>query len=407
MSAPADRPVPDRVLIRAVWPMLAAAALGLVPFTVMANFLVAIAADAHAGVDLIGSLRGLGGVAALLVGVAAAPLLDRLSRSSVAALALLVLAAGCGLSLQGSTAAWIAFCLLIGAGTAVLNPALSAMAADRFDSPAASARAATLVSSTMTLTAVLAAPVLALPAVLWGWRADMVAAAVVLLVVAAFVARRPDPSGGHTKVSYLQAFRTVRSIPGALDTLAISLLRTLAFMGSLAYIAAAFGARFGIGTGWFSLVWATSGLAFFLGNFLGGRVMQDRGADRLFGTVVSAILIAAVAMVVLYTAPHVAISWVMVALVSASHAVIAAAVTTTLVRGAGQVRGTVLSLNGAAQSVGVFAGATLGGAALAVGGWTGVGVVLGGATLLAGVFAWRARRADTAERVAYSTGSTA
>lgn len=399
MSAAGDRPLPDRVLVRAIWPMLAAAALGLVPFTVMANFLVAIAADAHAGVDLIGGLRGLGGVAALLVGVAAAPLLDRISRSSVAALALLVLALGCGLALQGSTVAWIAFCLLIGAGTAVLNPAVSAMAADRFDTPAASARAATLVSSTMTLTAVLAAPVLALPAVLWGWRADMAATAVVLLVVAALIARRRDPRGGNTSVSYLQAFRTVRSIPGALDTLAVSLLRTLAFMGSLAYIAAAFGQRFGIGTGWFSLVWATSGLAFFLGNFLGGRVMQDRGAGRLLGTVLTAILVASVAMVVLYTAPHVAVAWPMVALVSASHAVIAAAVTTTLVRGAGPVRGTVLSLNGAAQSVGVFAGASLAGGALALGGWTGVGVVLGGATALAAVFARRALRGARAEEL--------
>ncbi len=400
MSAPQERPLPDRVLARAVWPLLAAAALGLVPFTVMANFLVAIAADAHAGVDLIGSLRGLGGVAALLVGVAAAPLLDRLSRSAVAALALTVLAVGCGLSLLGSTAAWIAFCLLIGAGTAVLNPALSAMAADRFDAPAASARAATLVSSTMTLTAVLAAPVLAVPAVLWGWRADMAATAVVLLLVAVLIARRSDPSGGDTRLSYLDAFRTVRSIPGATDILAISLLRTLAFMGSLAYIAAAFGERFGVGTGWFSLVWATSGLAFFLGNFFGGRVMQDRGTDRLFRTAGIAIAVAAIAMIALYTVPHIAVAWPMVAVVSAAHAVIAAAVTTTLVRGAGPVRGTVLSLNGAAQSVGVFAGATLGGAALAAGGWTGVGLVLGGATALATVFALRAsRRLRTVEPV--------
>lgn len=392
MNAPTAGPLPDRVLVRAIWPILAAAALGLVPFTIMANFLVAIAADAHAGVDLIGGLRGLGGVAALVVGVAAAPLLDRLSRSAVAALAVLVLAVGCALSLQGSTTAWVAFCLLIGAGTAVLNPALSAMAADRFDSEAASARAATLVSSTMTLTAVLAAPVLALPAVLWGWRADMAATAAVLLAVAVLLARRRDPNGGNTRVSYLEAFRAVRSIPVAPQVLSISLLRTLAFMGSLAYIAAAFGERFDIGTGWFSLVWATSGLAFFLGNFFGGRVMQDRSARTLLRFAAAAVIVASAAMTLLYTAPIVPVAWAMVAVVSASHAVIAAAVTTTLVRTAGPVRGTVLSLNGAAQSIGVFAGASLAGAALAAGGWTGVGLALGAATLLALLFAWRAVR---------------
>lgn len=111
----------------------------------------------------------------------------------------------------------------------------------------------------------------------------------------------------------------------------------------------------------------------------------------------AAILVASVAMVVLYTAPHVAVAWPMVALVSAAHAVIAAAVTTTLVRGAGPVRGTVLSLNGAAQSVGVFAGASLAGGALALGGWTGVGLVLGGATALSAAFARRALRGARAE----------
>ncbi|GAB3129967.1 MFS transporter [Tsukamurella serpentis] len=391
MSAPA--PVPDRVLVRRLWPLLAAAALGLVPFTIMANFLVAIAEDAGAGVDLIGGLRGLGGVAALIVGVAAAPLLDRLPRSTVAALALLVMGIGCGLSLQGSTAAWIVFCLLIGAGTAVLNPALSAMAADRFDAPGASARAATLVSSTMTLTAVLAAPVLALPAVVWGWQADMAAAAVVLLIVAALVARRRDPNGGNTGVGYLQAFRTVRSIPGALDVLMVSLLRTLAFMGSLAYIAAAFSERFGLGTGWFSLVWATSGSAFFLGNFFAGKLMQDRSARTLLVFVAGAVVLAAVGMMLLYTAPNLVLAWLMVAVVSASHAAIAAAVTTTLVRAADGLRGTVLSLNGAAQSVGVFAGAAIGGTALATFGWSGVGAALGGTTLIAAAFALKARRA--------------
>ncbi|MGV0438453.1 hypothetical protein ACUY2L_04615 [Corynebacterium mastitidis] len=70
----------DSEMVRLIWPCLAAAALGLVPFTVFSNFLVAIAEEAHTEPALLGSLRGLGGMAALAVSVAFAPLLDHAYR---------------------------------------------------------------------------------------------------------------------------------------------------------------------------------------------------------------------------------------------------------------------------------------------------------------------------------------
>ena len=380
-------PAADWPVVVRIWPLLCAAALGLVPFTVMSNFLPEIARDAGAGVDVIGGLRGLGGVAALLVGVLAAPLLDRLSRSAAAALAAAVMAVGCGFAVVGSTASWTVFCLLIGAGTAVLNPAVSALAADRFDDPATSARAATLVSSTMTLTAVLAAPVLVLPAMWWGWRGDMIGVVLALAALAVIMVRLRSDEKVDSGVGYLAAFRAVAALRGALGLIVVSLLRTAAFMGSLAYIAAAFDERFGLDTAIFAFVWSTSGVAFFLGNFFAGRVLFRRGDEGSPLMLIGGLVIGTVAMVLLYTSSHLAVAWAMVAVVSLSHAVVAAAVTTGLVRAAGTVRGTALSLNGAAQSLGVFAGAAVAAAGLAAGGWTAVGLCLGAATLVATGFA--------------------
>lgn len=68
----------DRTMVTHLWPLLVAAALGLVPFTVMSTFLVPIAQGAGASVEVVGGMRGLGGVAALAVGALAAPLVDRL-----------------------------------------------------------------------------------------------------------------------------------------------------------------------------------------------------------------------------------------------------------------------------------------------------------------------------------------
>jgi hypothetical protein len=152
----------------------------------------------------------------------------------------------------------------------------------------------------------------------------MIGVFVALLVVAALIARMPSDQQGRTALGYLEALRTATRRPGATDLLMVSLLRTTAFMGSLAYISAAFDERFGLSTGWFSLVWSTSGLAFFLGNFGGGKYLHRRGTEVAIPMMVAAICTATMAMVVLYTAPTLWSAWIAVAVVSASHAVIAA-----------------------------------------------------------------------------------
>ncbi|AKU14778.1 MFS transporter [Luteipulveratus mongoliensis] len=382
----ADVVPPDRQMVRALWPLLVAAALGLVPFTVFSTFLVPIASDAGSDIDVVGALRGLGGLAALAVGALAAPVVDRLSRAHIAAGALALLAAGCLLSLASSTATWVVFSLLIGAGTSLLNPALSVMAADHYAGAAASGRAATLVSSTTTLTAVLAAPLLAVPALWWGWQGDFVVAAVACVVVAALVVRRPAPIvEPSAAVGYREAFRTVLSLPGVPGLLLISAARTTCFMGQLAYVAAYFDDRHGLSATTFSLVWTLSGLSFFLGSWWTGRHLS-RSGDA--GTLLRrGCALGAVGAATLFMSPSLIVALVAVSAVAAGHAMIAATVVTLVVRRAGRVRGTALSLNASGQSLGVFLGAALVALALRLGGWHAVGgtlaVIMAGALLMA------------------------
>lgn len=377
MTTPSTTEVvpPDRQMVRTLAPLLGAAALGLVPFTIFSTFLVPIARDSGAGVDLIGGLRGLGGLAALAVGALAAPLVDRFSRSRIAAGALVVLAIGCGLAVIGTPAAWVAFCLLIGAGTALLNPALSVLAADRYAGEAAAGRAAALVSSTTTLTAVLAAPLLAVPALWWGWRGDLVVAAVACAVVAGVVSRGAgDVAGGGEAPSYGRAFRAVADVPGAIPLLMVSIIRTTCFMGQLAYAAAYFDEQHGLTASMFTLVWTLSGLSFFIGSWwTGRRLSRGTGSQRLL---VAGAALGAVGAVLLFTAAGLPVALVGVVVVALGHAVVAASVVTLLVRRSGAVRGTALSLNASGQSLGVFTGAALVGGVLHVGGWTAVGLTL-------------------------------
>lgn len=396
MTAAADTVPKDRALVRQLWPVLLASALSLVPFTVFGSYLVAIAASGGWDVSVVGGMRGLGGVAALVVGVLLAPLLDRVPRGHAAAFALVLLGLAAALGTVPSIIALAAFCLLIGTATAILNPALTAMAADTYADGASAGRAATLVSATQSMTAMLAAPVVALPAMVWGWRAPLLGVGVAAAACAVLLVRRRGTTAEATSPRYLAAFRGVLGDRRAALLLTVSLLRTAAFMGWLAYVAAFYDQRFGLPPEVFTLVWTLSGAAFFLGNLFAGKLLSRvEDGTRIGWIAVAGCLAGAAAQALLVSAPVLPVALVGTAVLAAAHAVVAACVTTLLVRGSDTVRGTTLALNGAAQSLGVFGGAAIAGVGLAYAQWTGVGATLSILTLAGALAAAIAIRRKT------------
>jgi predicted MFS family arabinose efflux permease len=384
----------DLRMSRLLWPFMLASAVGLVPFTIYSTFLVPIADESGGGVAALGQLRGLGGLAALAVGTALAPLIDRVRREWAAAGGLAVLAASAALGACGDFLLLAAFCLLVGAGTAVLNPALTAAAADRFDNDAAAGRAATLITATQSLTALLAAPLVALPALVWGWQGDLWAISALCSVLALYFLLRgrrktgpraeEEEAGKARRPGYLESFRLLGALPGVVPLILVAMLRTAAFMGYLAYLAAFYDERFGLAPGPFAMVWTLSGTSFFLGNLFAGRLLSAErarvSAERLM---TFALVVAMAALVGVFLTRSLWLALPLTALVGAGHATVAACVTTLLVRRCGSLRGTALSVNAAGMSFGVFVGAGLGGVGLALGGFAGTAAVLGGLTLVA------------------------
>jgi predicted MFS family arabinose efflux permease len=346
----------------------------------------------------IGGLRGLGGLAALVVGIVLAPLIDRLARELVAAGGLALLGLSAALGAVGNVFALAAFCLLIGASTSILGPSIGAAAADRFRSPAAAGRAATLVSATTSAMAMLAAPLLAGPGLWWGWRGNLLAAAVVSLSLsAAFFwrgrGRKAPLTAQARRMSYLATYRELARIPGALPLLAVAMLRTAAFMGYLAYLAAFYDEKFDLAPGWFALVWSLSGASFFLGNLLAGRYLAlERpwiSPERLL---LGGLGLALIGVAAFYLSPTLPLTLLLTALMGASHATVAACVMTLLVRRSGDLRGSALSVNAAGMSLGTFVGAGIGGLGLGLGGYPGTACAFSAITLLAVLLAVRVRR---------------
>ncbi|AXB44045.1 MFS transporter [Amycolatopsis albispora] len=384
-----ELPVPsDLRMARLLGPVLLASAVSLLPFTVFSTFLVPISADAGTSVAAMGGLRGLGGLAALGVGAAVAPLLDRVPKQYTAGGGLVLLGLSAVLGAAGQFLALAAFCLLVGAATSVLNPALAADAADRFGSGAAAGRAATLVTATQSLTAMLAAPLVALPALLWGWRGNLLAVAVISVALSVvFFRRRPAPvaaSDDGPRLGYLASFRALAGVPGAVPLLVVALLRTAAFMGYLSYLAAFYDSRFELDPELFALVWTLSGAAFFVGNLLAGRYTSaERPWIRPEHMLTASLLVALGAVAGFYFATNLVLALVLTAVLGASHATVAACVVTLLVRRCGPLRGSALGVNAAGMSLGTFAGAAIGGVGLGLAGYPGTAIAFGGITLLA------------------------
>lgn len=247
------------------------------------------------------------------------------------------------------------------------------------------------------MTAMLAAPLIALPALLWGWRGNLLAVAAGSLVLAAgFAVRlraRPRGPVRSTRTGYLAGYRALARIPGAVPLLMIGLLRTAAFMGYLAYLAARYDEQFGLSPSEFAFVWTLSGASFFVGNLLAGRYTAAArpwiAPERMLGL---ALLVATGSVAGFYLVPSLLPALALTALMGASHATVAACVVSLLVRRTEAHRGTALALNAAGQSLGVFVGAAAGATALSVAGDPGAAVAFGAITATGLLFAARVSR---------------
>ncbi len=372
--------------MRALWPVLLAAVISLFPFTIYSTFLVPLAETSGQEVSVAGVLRGLGGIAAVLVGVAAAPLVARLSARHTTAAGLVLLAVSGLVATIGTLPALVLFCLGTGAVTAVLTPTLLRIAVATYPRRGDSGRAATIVTATQSLAAVLAAPLIGAVGLWRGWQGALWVTAGAAVLIAALALRSSAAAAATTSampaLGYVESFRRLSRRRDLLAVIAIAFLRTTSFMGYLALLAAHYHQQFDLDPIAFTLVWTLSGASFFAGNFLAGRWARGRGVRhrRLLwvGLVGAAIAVAAV-----FTTDLLVVALVATAVMGFSHAVVAAILTTLIAGSAGELTAPTYSISAAGMSLGVFTGAVAAGLGLHWGGGPGMALALSLPTLFA------------------------
>ena len=387
MSAEAAQPAPGREhgdlhLIRALWPLLAAAFIGQLPLVASNLFIVAMAADTDSSVALVGGLRGLSGIAALATGVLAAPMIDRWPRAWSIAAGLAVLGGAALLGALSQLPALIAFYFLVGVGSAVLMPSIQAASGDE-RSGTGSVRSTTLVAGVPSLAPAAAGPLLALPATWWGWQGDLLAIAAAALALALVSGCRLShaPPGGVARPGYLAAFRAVAAAPGAVALLMGSTLRAALFFGWLAYYAAYFSQRFGLSLTMLGLLVSMNGLAFFLTNQIGGRLTDSAGMTgerrlRPAQLAIGGFVVATATLPLALMTPLLPLAVLLTVLHTAGHGASFVGIIALLVGRYPTLRGAVMGLNVAGSNLGTFGGAVLGGVGLAVGGYAGLAASL-------------------------------
>ncbi len=362
--------------------MIVAAIISLLPFTIYSTFLIPIADDTRTGPALVGTLRGLGGVAALAVGVVLAPLVAQWSASRVTASGLGILAVS---SLVGTLdAVWsiVAFCVGVGAATAMLTPALLRIATTAYSDPGDAGRAATLVTATQSLAAVLAAPVIGVIGLWQGWHGALwITSALAATAGILFLRKGRADVSVPRPLRYGEAFRRLRGRRDLLALIGIASLRTTSFMGYLAFLAAQFHERHGLDAVLFTLVWTLSGASFFTGNFLAGRWARVSHAHGAL--LVGGLTAAAAAVLGVFLTDSLAVALIATVVMGFGHAVVAAQVTTLIAHSGGELTTPAYSINAAGMSLGVFAGAFLGGLGLSVAGNVGLAIALAVPTLVA------------------------
>lgn len=382
----------DPSIVSIVWPLMLVALACNFPNPAANIFVGPISTDYGIAASLIGSMRGLGGGAALLVAFLFAPLLDRLPRRWTVILGLSLVVLAGGLPLTGFLPALALSFALLGSAMAIVMPAIQAACGDLFEGPVAG-RAAALVQSSQTLAGVMAGPVLTLPAFVAGWHGAYLV--VVLVAIAAIIFVTPRLSGRRPerviRTGYRQAFALVGRAPGAVLMLLSTTTRACGIQAWLAFLAASLTDRFDAPVGTVAIIWFFGAGSVFVANFYTGRMLASEASNprRWWGSPERVLAASSLSMIVttplVYIAPTIETAFVAAVAFCLTVGVSIASFISVLITRYAPLRGPVMGLNAAGQNVGIVCGTVLASAGLSLGSYFGLAILLGVLSIIATV----------------------
>jgi predicted MFS family arabinose efflux permease len=349
-----------------------------------------MAHDLQTTVPLLGQVVTLMALISAGLGLLAGPLADRYGYRWPLVTGLLAIAVGLlGTGLAPTYPVLLGLGVVMGLGDALAYSLPFAIAATYFSGPA-QRRAIAWTIGALSTAPIVGVPLLAAVGGITSWRVALAAAGVAALGVAWFVAAvlpadRLRPASRLRVRALLAAYTPLLKHPPSLRFLGVSALRGLWWVGLLTYMGAFLGTVVGFSPQHVGLVYALAGGAYTAGSIAAGSLLGGV-SPRLVVAVSSVTGGVLVAPMFLFPVPWVVLPLLLVTSVAA--AICSVSVVALLADESPAGAGTTMVLNGSVLNLGTAGGAILGGALIAFGGYTALGIGLPFFSLVAAALAW-------------------
>jgi predicted MFS family arabinose efflux permease len=365
-----------RVRIQAA--LCVAAFLAALNYFAPTPFYPVMATDLHATVPLLGQIVTLMALMSAALGLAVGPLADRYGYRWPLVIGLLAIAVNLiGMGLAPSYSVLIGLGIVGGLGDALVF-ALPLAIAGTYFSGDARRRAIGLTIGALSTAPIVGVPLLTAFGDARGWRAALALAGLAGAVAAGFVGtalpadHRTGPAPLRVR-ALLAAYAPLLAHPSSLRLFAVSGLRAMAWLGLLTYLGGYLGQSVGLDTRQVGMVYMLAGGGYVLGSVAAG--------GRLGGIAPRATVAAASVATGVLLAPMLIVADIRVVLpllIAASFAAAAAGVgvTSLLASESPAGAGTTMVLNGSILNLGAAGSAALGGALIAFGGYSALGIGL-------------------------------
>lgn len=351
---------------------------------VIVPVLVQIAGDFHTTTGQAGLVAAAYGVPGIVIAVVAGPYSDRLGRKVFLVFGSLVMGIGTLLSAVAPTFELLVLTrALAGVGASVIFPNVNATIGDLF-AYRERGRAISTVIAMNTMASIIGLPVAGIVAEATSWRVSVAIVGLLAVTAAALLFRllpnrRPDADPGRARTLYWQ----ILSNRSAVAAIVSSLMGALFWFTWATFFIVFFQQTYDLSLGTASTVGLTMGVGVLIGSQVGGR-LGDRIGHKW---IVAGSIVISAALLVLQTNVPMPLA-AAAALNLALSAVIGARFATNNALLSEQVpdaRGTMFAVSASVVSVGMVAGAAIGGILVDGFGFGAVGLFCGAVAVIASV----------------------
>ena len=381
--------IKKRSLGRLFLPSLIISSFAMMPPGILIGLLlIDIALTFEVSVGVAGQVNTLSSIVAVIFALFMGVLSVRFKHKSLLIVGLLFISiSSLGCSLASNFSFMLASYSLTGLATAMVTPMALTLIGEHLPLEKR-ANAVGWVVAGASLSYSIGAPVIGLIADSGGWRFAFLGFVMPIALVSlllAFIAlpfASPKYQTRLSKAAYLEGFKGILSNRSATACLAGNVLRMVSFVAILLYGTSFFRERFLISMGSASIVLLGSALFYTLGSLVSGRLVNVFGRKLVL---VLTALPAGLFTIFFTYLPNFWLSLVLNYLGCCFFGIASSASYSLTLEQVPKFRGTMMSINSAAQSLGSTLGAAIGGLALDLYGYDVLGTILGASGVVAAI----------------------